>query len=140
MHDDRKLIEERLQRALQERIRPAVYGEAVPLRAEIWHAPGEPVPPAEALAQTFEPAGVGTPWGPAWGTAWFRFTGAVPDGWGEHEIEAVVDLGFSGGPGFSAEGLIHTASGVPLKGLHPRQTYVPLSLLEPRGGRVGRDD
>ena len=136
MHDDRKLIEERLQRALRERIRPAVYGDAVPLRAEIWHAPGEPVPPAEALAQTYEPAEIGTPWGPAWGTAWFRFTGEVPDDWNRDEVEAVIDLGFSGGPGFSAEGLIHTAAGAPLKGLHPRQTYAPLSLLEPKSGRV----
>jgi alpha-mannosidase len=107
------------------------------LRAEIWHAPGEPVPPAEALAQAYEPAPIGTPWGPAWGTAWFRFTGEIPAPWDHDEVEAVVDLGFSGGPGFSAEGLIYTASGVPLKGLHPRQTYAPLSLLRPQGGRVG---
>src|SRR5262245_5338436 len=117
------MIEERLQRALNERIRPAMYGDAVPLRAEIWHAPDEPVPPAEALAQTYQPAPIGTPWGPAWGTAWFRFTGDVPASWDHDKVEAVVDLGFSGGPGFSAEGLIHTAGGVPLKGLHPRQTY-----------------
>ena len=133
MHDDRQLIEERLQRALRERIRPAIYGAAVPLDIEVWHAPGEPVSPAEALAQTYEPAAIGLPWGPAWGTAWFKFSGQVPAEWAGSEIEAVIDLGFSGGPGFSAEGLVHTTSGVPLKGLHPRQTYAPLSILGPDG-------
>jgi alpha-mannosidase len=140
VHDDRSLIEERLQRALRERIRPAIYGAAVPLDVEVWHAPGEPVAPAEALAATYEPAPVGTPWGPAWGTAWFHFTGQVPAEWAEQEIEAVIDLGFSGGPGFSAEGLIHTTSGVPLKGLHPRQTYAPLSILGADGGPAAPGD
>ncbi|TCC64687.1 alpha-mannosidase [Kribbella pittospori] len=133
MHDDRQLIEERLQRALRERIRPAIYGASVPLDIEVWHAPGEPVSPAEALAQTYEPAAIGLPWGAAWGTAWFKFSGQVPAEWAGSEIEAVIDLGFSGGPGFSAEGLVHTTSGVPLKGLHPRQTYAPLSILGPEG-------
>ncbi|TDD45553.1 alpha-mannosidase [Kribbella antibiotica] len=140
MHDDRQLIEERLQRALRERIRPAVYGAAVPLDIEVWHAPGEPVSPAEALAQTFEPAAIGLPWGPAWGTAWFKFSGQVPAEWAGSEIEAVIDLGFSGGPGFSAEGLVHTTGGRPLKGLHPRQTYAPLSILGPDGTAAAAGD
>ncbi|MFC0624487.1 alpha-mannosidase [Kribbella deserti] len=140
MHDDRSLIEERLKRALRERIRPAIYGAAVPLDIKVWHAPGEPVSPAEALAAPYEPAGVGTPWGPAWGTAWFHFSGQVPADWSGQEIEAVIDLGFSGGPGFSAEGLVHTSSGVPLKGLHPRQTYAPLSIFGPDGGPAAPGD
>ncbi|MFI5736487.1 alpha-mannosidase [Kribbella sp. NPDC051587] len=140
MHDDRQLIEERLQRALRERISPAVYGAAVPLDIEVWHAPGEPVSPAEALAQTYEPAAIGLPWGPAWGTAWFKFSGQVPAEWAGAEIEAVIDLGFSGGPGFSAEGLVHTTGGRPLKGLHPRQTYAPLSILGPDGTAAAAGD
>ena len=140
MHDDRSLIEERLKRALRERIRPAIYGAAVPLDIEVWHAPGEPVTPAEALAAAYEPAEIGLPWGPAWGTAWFHFSGQVPAEWAGREIEAVIDLGFSGGPGFSAEGLVHTTTGVPLKGLHPRQTYAPLSILGPDGTAASAGD
>ena len=140
MHDDRKLIEERLRRALDERLTPAVYGDAVPLAAQVWHAPGEPVPAAEALAASYEPAPIGTPWGPAWGTAWFHFSGEVPTDWSGQEVEAVIDLGFSGGPGFSAEGLIHSTAGVPLKGLHPRQLSAPLSILGPDGGRAKAGD
>lgn len=140
MHDDRQLIEERLQRALRERIRPAIYGAAVPLDIKVWHAPGEPVSPAEALKASYEPAEIGLPWGPAWGTAWFHFSGQVPAEWAGREIEAVIDLGFSGGPGFSAEGLVHTTKGVPLKGLHPRQTYAPLSILGPDGSAASPGD
>ncbi|MFC9687888.1 alpha-mannosidase [Kribbella sp. NPDC056951] len=140
MHDDRQLIEERLQRALRERIRPAIYGAAVPLDIKVWHAPGEPVSPAEALAATYEPAEIGLPWGAPWGTAWFHFSGQVPAEWAGSEIEAVIDLGFSGGPGFSAEGLVHTTKGVPLKGLHPRQTYAPLSILGPDGTAASPGD
>ena len=49
MHDDRRVIETRLDRTLRERIRPAVYPQSVPLAVEVWHAPGEPVPVAEGL-------------------------------------------------------------------------------------------
>ena len=33
--------------AVDERIRPAVYPESVPLEVAVWHAPGEPVPGGE---------------------------------------------------------------------------------------------
>lgn len=38
MHDDRTLVEARLKRVLDERIRPAVYPESVPLEVMVWHA------------------------------------------------------------------------------------------------------
>ncbi|MGW2856191.1 hypothetical protein ACWDAZ_30840, partial [Streptomyces sp. NPDC001215] len=59
MHDDRTLVEGRLRRVLDERIRPAVYPESVPLTVAVWHAPGEPVPVAEGLAAPAEPIAVG---------------------------------------------------------------------------------
>ena len=127
MHDDRKLIEERLDRVLRERIRPAVYGEAVPLSVEVWDAPGEPVSPAEGIAATYRPARVGLAWGPPWGTSWFRFTGTVPAQWAGRVVEARVDLGFSNhgwGPGFSAEGLVYRPDGTAVKGLHPDNQWL----------------
>src|SRR5438128_1883271 len=104
MHDDRILIEGRLERAMRERIRPAVHQQATPLEVAVWHAPGEPVPPAEGLAAAYVPAKVGEEWGAAWGTSWFRISGTVPQEWAGRTVEAVIDLGFYGGPGFSAEG------------------------------------
>ena len=50
MHDDRKLVERRIERVLRERIRPAVHADPVPLDLTVWHVPGEPVPVAAALA------------------------------------------------------------------------------------------
>lgn len=44
MHDDRKLVEARLERVLRERIRPAVHPVTTPLAVEIWSTAGEPVP------------------------------------------------------------------------------------------------
>ncbi|GAA1032140.1 glycoside hydrolase family 38 C-terminal domain-containing protein [Virgisporangium ochraceum] len=128
MHDDRRVIEARIDRTLRERIRPAVYPHAVPLAVHVWHVPGEPVPVAEGLRATYAPAAVGDAWGPPWGTSWFRFTGEVPAEWAGRTVEAVLDLGFSHpGPGFSAEGLVYRPDGSPVKGLHPKSHWVRLT-------------
>src|SRR5215469_17626177 len=104
MHDDRTLVEGRIERALRERIRPAVYGARVPATIEAWHTWDEPVPVSTALSATYSPVDVGEPWGPPWGTTWFRVTGRVPANW--QAAELVVDLGFHGvTPGFQCEGL-----------------------------------
>ncbi|GGN44008.1 alpha-mannosidase [Streptomyces kronopolitis] len=133
MHDDRLLVEERLERALRQFIRPAQYAARVPLRLSVWHAPGEPVPVDEALAAAYEPFAVGEPWGPPWSTSWFRLAGRVPQEWAGRRVEAVIDPGFSGdGPGFQAEGMVHDADGVPLKGIHPYNRHVPVG--NPVGG------
>ncbi|MFF9348923.1 alpha-mannosidase [Streptomyces sp. NPDC014734] len=125
MHDDRTLTEERLDRALRERIRPAVHPRSVPLEFEVWHAPGEPVPFDEAMAASFEPGAVGDAWGPAWGTSWFRVTGRVPEEWAGETVEAVIDLGFARDrPGFSAEALAHRPDGSVVKALNPLNTWL----------------
>ncbi|WP_422131204.1 hypothetical protein [Streptomyces misionensis] len=72
MHDDRTPVEDRLRRVLDERVRPAVYPESVPLQVAVRHAPGEPVPAAEGLAAEPEPIRVGARRGVPWGTSWFR--------------------------------------------------------------------
>jgi alpha-mannosidase len=128
MHDDRALIEARIDRVLRERIRPAVYGpDPVPMRIEVWHAPGEPVPVLEALAATYEPTVVGEPWGPPWGTSWFRVSGTVPAHWAGRVVELVVDMGFDATtPGFQCEGLVYRADGSPVKGVHPDNRWVRL--------------
>jgi alpha-mannosidase len=142
MHDDRVLTEQRLERVLRERIRPAVHGaalasEAVPLEVGAWHIPGEPVPPAEGLAAEYQPFAVGTAWGRPWGTTWFSCRGQVPAEWAGRDVAAVIDLGFSGGwPGFSAEGLIYLPNGCPVRGLHPYQRSVRLDQLAPSAGAV----
>ncbi|MGW0993312.1 alpha-mannosidase [Streptomyces sp. NPDC002523] len=125
MHDDRNLVEARLRRVLDERIRPAVYPESVPLRVAVWHAPGEPVPVAEGLAAEPAPIEVGARWGAPWGTSWFRVTGTVPEAWAGKTVEALLDLGFDENmPGFQCEGLVYRPDGTPVKGLNPRNQWV----------------
>ncbi|MFI5772753.1 alpha-mannosidase [Streptomyces sp. NPDC051658] len=133
MHDDRTLTEERLDRALRERIRPAVHPRTAPLEFEVWHAPGEPVPFSEAMAAPFKPGAIGDDWGPAWGTSWFKVTGRVPADWAGETVEAVIDLGFAKDrPGFSAEALAHRPDGRVVKALNPRNTW--LRVGEPVAG------
>jgi alpha-mannosidase len=125
MHDDRVLIERRVERILRERLRPAVHGTDVPLGVEVWHAPGEPVAVAEALQAPYRPAHASEAWGPAWGTSWFHLTGSVPVAWAGRPVEAVIDLGFATDrPGFSAEALVHRPDGTALKGLNPTNTWL----------------
>ncbi|MFF5524063.1 alpha-mannosidase [Streptomyces misionensis] len=125
MHDDRTLVDDRLRRVLDERVRPAVYPESVPLQVAVWHAPGEPVPVAEGLAAEPEPIEVGARWGAPWGTSWFRVTGTVPEEWAGRTVEALLDLGFDERlPGFQCEGLVYRPDGTPVKGLNPRNQWV----------------
>jgi alpha-mannosidase len=128
MHDDRRLIERRIERILNERIRPAVYSEFAPVEVAAWHLPGEPVPVSEALAAGYAPFEVGERWGPPWGTTWFRFTGSVPRAWSGRTVELLLDLGFDQvNPGMQAEGLVYRADGTAVKGLNPCNAWVPVA-------------
>ncbi|WP_330299689.1 alpha-mannosidase [Streptomyces sp. NBC_00503] len=137
MHDDRSITEHRLRRVLKERIKPAVHSRSVPLTVERWEAPGEPVPVAEGLAAAYEPCAVGDPWGRAWGTTWFKITGAVPADWAGSTVEAVLDLGFDRMmPGFQCEGLVHRADGGEIKALNPYNDWVRVADSAAGGERV----
>ncbi|WP_214321780.1 alpha-mannosidase [Nonomuraea sediminis] len=134
MHDDRKLLESRLKRVLDERIRPAVYPESVPLQVEVWVAPDEPVPVAEGIAAPRSPIAVGERWGRPWGTSWLTVSGTVPDAWAGRTVEAILDLGFDRNmPGFQCEGLVYRPDGSPVKGLNPCNSWVPVASPA-RGG------
>lgn len=137
MHDDRSLVEARLKRVLDERIRPAVYPESVPLDVAVWNAPGEPVPVAEGLAGATEPIAVGDRWGAPWGTCWFRVSGTVPESWAGRTVEALLDLGFDENmPGFQCEGLVYRPDGTPVKGLNPRNQWVRVAAPAAGGEEV----
>lgn len=131
MHDRRTEIEARLARALSERVLPAVLTQVAELDLEVWHVPpapdghvAEPVPFADAVTATYEPAAVGDAWGPAWGTSWFRVTGTVPAS--TRSPELVLDLGWDAVmPGFQAEALVRGSDGAVVKGLNPQSSWLP---------------
>lgn len=128
MHQNQKLVEERVRRVLAERIAPAVHSARVPVRLASWMVPDEPVPAAEALAAEYTPFAVGDAWGRAWSTWWFEVTGQVPADWAGRTVELLLDPGFQGDwPGNQAEALVHTPEGRQVKGIHPRNHYVRIA-------------
>lgn len=131
MHDDHVLVEARIRRELIERVMPAMYSASVPFTVSAWDVPGEPVGVDEAAAAAYRPFAVGQRWSRPWGTTWFRFEADVPPAWAGPQLEAVIDLGFHpDSAGFQAEGLVWE-DGVPLQGVHPRRTGVPLPDVKP---------
>ncbi|HTR90708.1 MAG TPA: glycoside hydrolase family 38 C-terminal domain-containing protein [Trebonia sp.] len=137
MHDDRRLVEARLDRVMAERIRPAVYAASVPLDLAAWPVPGEPVPVTDALAASYAPFRPGQRWGSPWSTTWFWASGSVPPSWACRRVEAVFDLGFVGDwPGNQAEALVYDDTGKPVKGIAPRNQYVPVASPAAGGERV----
>lgn len=137
MHDDRRMIEDRVQRVLRERVIPAVYPASVPVTLQAWHAPGEPVSAETALAADYTRCQVGDRWGPPWSTTWFRVEASVPHEWAGRTVEAVIDVGFDQlRPGFQCEGLVYRPDGTPVKGLNPRNTWVRVGSPADGGQRV----
>ena len=128
MHDDISLTTGRVKRVLDERIRPMVYSDSIPLEVS-WHElTGEPIPALEGIALDYTETQVGTQWGAAWGTTWFKLRGQVPEHWAGRRVEAVIDLGFDiNMSGFQCEGLIYRPDGVTIKALNPRNQWVPVS-------------
>jgi alpha-mannosidase len=95
------------------------------------------VPPSEGLALAFEPYAVGSPWGAAWGTTWFRLTGEVPAEWAGRRVEAVIDLGFDvAEPGFQCEGLVYRPDSSPVKAVNPRNHWALVSAVADGGEQV----
>jgi alpha-mannosidase len=133
MHHDEPLVHARIARLVRDRVDPAVHRRSAPVTVEAWEVPGEPVPFASAVSQSFTPFAVGSPWGGRpWGTTWFRVTGTVPADFGTAEgtaAELFVDLGFTQRhPGFQAEGLAFRPDGTTIKAIEPRNNAVPLSV------------
>ncbi|MGC1213740.1 MAG: glycoside hydrolase family 38 C-terminal domain-containing protein [Micromonospora sp.] len=137
MHRSLSNLTQRIERALAERLIPAIHRDVEPVHVEAAHLPGEPVPVCDGLAASYTPFAVGQPWGPPWSTTWFRFTGEVPERMRGSRVELLVDLGFGlAGPGFRSEGLAYTADGTPIKGIEPRTSYVPVARPASGGERV----
>ncbi len=139
MHDNTHLVTMRVDRFVRERLVPHLHRRRAPLTLQQWVVPGEPVPFADAAAASHSPVEAGASWGRPWGTTWFHVTGEVPEGWGGPgtRLEVVVDLGYSdAGPGFQAEATAYRPDGTVVKGLHPRNRYVPVEAVSGDGRSV----
>lgn len=133
MHDSLPQIDARLKRVLTHRILPASATTVAEVTVSWWQPLGEdgtaggaePVALSEALAKKYLPLALPADWGPAWGTTWFRLEVDVPDNDGDLELR--VDLGWADhSPGFQCEALAYDSTGRAIKGLHPRNHWLPV--------------
>lgn len=138
MHDNRDILEHRVERTLRERIIPAQFETVAPLTVAVARdeltdgAVAEPVKFQEAIAKDFRPLSIGETWGMPWETTWFHVSTPIPptseltlrEG---DTVEALVDLGWQDhSAGFQAEGLVRDANGIVVKGLNPRNYWIPV--------------
>jgi alpha-mannosidase len=134
MHDDRLLLEARLNRFVRDHLEPAIYHASAPLALTAWRVPGEPVPFANAARQNFTSINIGAAWGEPWSTLWIHAVGEVPADWlgvAATEPEAVIDLGFTAAAGFQAEALAYRPDGSMIKAVSPFNNYVQVTPGEP---------
>lgn len=128
MHKHPGITESRINQTAG-RIQRHIYSDNIPLEVAAWHAPGEPVPAAEALAQKYEPFKVGEPWGGLWTTTWFRIRGKLPADWKEKNPVALVRIGRAdrgqSGEGFTMEGLVWQ-DGKPVLAINVNRARVPV--------------
>lgn len=122
--------EDRVDRFVAESLRPLVVAASAPVDITAWRVPGEPVLFADVRDDGFRPFAVGERWGTPWSTLWLRVTGDVPAAWAsiaDHRIELILDLGFNDqSPGFQAEALAFRPDGSIVKGVSPRNAWVPV--------------
>jgi alpha-mannosidase len=135
VHDDAGQVMDRVRRLLEERLRPATIRQTVPCAIAAFHVQDEPIAADEALAASYSAISTGDGWGPPWGTMWLRVQCSVPGLWPPEQTELAVDLGFDDRtPGFQVEGLAYDSSGAVIKGVSPRNSNLPLTLLGLKGG------
>ncbi|TDL45995.1 alpha-mannosidase [Microbacterium oleivorans] len=123
-------VQDRVARFVGETLRDASVIATAPVQIEAWAAPAEPVPFADAVGRPFATFAVGERWGRPWSTLWLRVRGQVPPDWerdAHRRVELVADLGFNGlAPGFQAEGLAFRPDGTVIKGISPRNAWLPV--------------
>lgn len=148
MHDNRSILEQRIQRTLIERILPAQTSIIGALDIDLWRIPcdihqgraviAEPVSFDTALNAPFEPFAVGTSWGAPWQTTWFRIRATIPAATslkGKDRLEAVIDLGWDDhSVGFQCEAQVRDMNGRAIKALNPKNRWIPLPATTPHTG------
>jgi len=108
----------RINRVLNEFVRPRRRGPSVPVDVGAYHVHGEPVSVADAMSAEYRPFPLGGAWGPPWDTTWFRLRGTIPDDWAGREVALGFGIGNAGSTGFGAEALVWR-DGRPVQGLSP---------------------
>jgi alpha-mannosidase len=135
MGTEAEIRRERIGRLMGQIIWPATTPMSAPLQISISRLPGEPIAPELASTLTFSPFQLGTAWGGAWSTAWFKAEGRIPDEFDAQHVVARVDLGYRGQPGFGGEAIVFDGA-APRQGLNPKHNTVEISPSAEAGAPV----
>ncbi len=68
------------------------YPERSALAVEYCYEQENPIPYAELDSRGWSTLEIGDEWAKPWGSAWFRFTGRVPNGWKDRKVIALIDI------------------------------------------------
>ena len=99
---------QRARRLLDQRVQPFVTHSAIPCEVFASGELFESVSYDKAQGLALSPFSVGTRWGKAWHTVWFKLVATVPANLAGQPLVASIDLGFNGrGDGFQVEGLAY---------------------------------
>ncbi|KAL2270134.1 hypothetical protein VTJ83DRAFT_2318 [Remersonia thermophila] len=116
---------------LRAMIKEAVASGEPHVRLSVWHAPGQSRPTfEEATSHKFEKTSVGTWFGPAWTTHWFKVVLKVPE---DLRDKPLLEFHWDA----NNEGLIWDGSGHPLQGLTGGGERIEWVL--PKSFRDGRE-
>ncbi|MDX2111857.1 MAG: alpha-mannosidase [Verrucomicrobiota bacterium] len=131
-----KVTLERIRNTFKNRIKPLIYSQAVPVEVASWTVHGEPVSPAQAMIQKYEPHKLGQHWGSQWDTTWFHVKGEVPADWKGKHVDLMFNLGHSGWEGFTIEAQVFTPEGTPITAINGNRNDIPVAKVARGGEKV----
>ena len=119
---------QRARRLLDQRVQPFVTHSASPCEVFASGELFESVSYDKAQSLALSPFAVGTRWGKAWHTVWFKLVATVPAHLAGQPLVAAIDLGFNGrGDGFQVEGLAYR-NGKIVHAVQPDRRLVHLGM------------
>ena len=121
-HND--LTDRRIEQAINNVVRPAVFASIAPLDAAATQSE-DPIPYDKAVARRYRRVEPGWRWGPPWSTAWFRFRGQVPRSARGKTVWLRVDVG--------SEACLWV-DGVPRRGLNTDHHRAEIVVPRAKGG------
>ena len=119
---------QRARRLLDQRVQPFVTHSAIPCEVFASGELFESVSYDKAQSLALSPFAVGTRWGKAWHTVWFKLVATVPAHLAGQPLVAAIDLGFNGrGDGFQVGGLAYR-NGKIVHAVQPDRRLVHLGM------------
>lgn len=119
---------QRARRLLDQRVQPLVTHSSLAFEVFASEELFETVSYEQATGLSLSPFAIGTRWGKAWHTVWFKLSAILPAHLAGQPLVAAIDLGFNGrGDGFQVEGLAYR-DGKIVQAVQPDRRLVHLGL------------